>query len=394
MFFNSGLWRTLRATTTSGKRISSPPPLQKLTAARPPKHPALPYFLPYVVPVLTYFCQRSTAAWHALLPAVFVWAFIPLVDFYVGPPSQEPTLTPTQRRALERRVVFRIAILLWPLAQFVSLFWGAILVTTRGADLVRDFGLVSSLALIAGGGVNCAHELLHRRSLLETGLARLLLVSVCYGHFYIEHARGHHKTVATPEDPATLAYGASFYSFLPRTIVGGFLSAWRLEAKRLRLAGARVWSPRNEMLWFIIAPPVLFIAPLGCTLGRRAVGLFLAQALWAVVLLEQINAMEHYGLTRAKLPGGGYEPVAACHSWDAPHVVSNYLLFKLQRHADHHLHAGKRYQVLELSAESPQLPAGYLTLAPCLLFPPLWRAVMDPVLTNYKKRCRASKISR
>jgi alkane 1-monooxygenase len=278
-------------------------------------------------------------------------------------------------------------VLLWPPVQMVCLVWGAARVGGRGGGgLVRDAALALSLGLIAAGGINCAHELLHRRSVLERSAARLLLVSVCYGHFFIEHARGHHRMVATPEDPATLPYGESFYRFLPRTVCGGFASAWRLEAERLRAAGRPVWGVRNAMLWYVAAPFALFIAPLWAAYGPRAVALYFAQAVVAVTLLEQINAIEHYGLVRARGPGGDYEPVGPEHSWDAPHIVSNYLLFKLQRHADHHLHVGKRYEALELTPESPQLPGGYLTLAPCLLIPPLWRAVMDPVLAQYQQQ--------
>ena len=47
-----------------------------------------------------------------------------------------------------------------------------------------------------------------------------------YMHFYIEHLYGHHKRVATEEDPATSQKGENFYSFLPKSIIGGFMSAW------------------------------------------------------------------------------------------------------------------------------------------------------------------------
>lgn len=30
-----------------------------------------------------------------------------------------------------------------------------------------------------------------------------MCVVISYGHFYVEHNRGHHKQVATEEDPAT-----------------------------------------------------------------------------------------------------------------------------------------------------------------------------------------------
>jgi alkane 1-monooxygenase len=365
-----------------------------LAAAAPPRRAArrrhgphaAPFYLPYIVPLLTVLAHNSAAAWHAVLPPAFVWVVVPAVDVLVGSPSSpEPHLDVAARRDLERRWSFRLAVLLWAPVQLATLVWASQRFGAGGGPL-RDVALVASMGLIAAGGINCSHELLHRRTRVERLLAQLLLVSVCYGHFFVEHARGHHKTVATPEDPATLAFGDSFYRFLPRTVLGGFRSAWSLEADRLRASRRRVWSPHNAMLWYITAPFVLFIFPLGLAVGTWGVALFLAQSAVAVTLLEQINAMEHYGLVRARRPDGTFEAIAAHHSWDAPQCISNYLLFKLQRHADHHLHAAKRYQVLELTADSPQLPGGYLTLAPCLLIPPLWRRVMDPVLARYQQQ--------
>lgn len=323
-----------------------------------------------------------------MLPPAFVFIAIPLLDCAVGTShgAPESRLDAAARRRLARRPAFRAAVLLWPLLQLSMLAWGSARVGAGRGGAVRDAALALSLGLTAAGGINCAHELLHRRGVVERGAARLLLISVCYGHFFIEHSRGHHRTVATPDDPATLAFGESFYQFLPRTVFGGFCSAWRLEGARLRAERHAVWGPRNAMLWYVTLPFVLFIAPLYAVYGVRALALFFTQAGIAIALLEQINAMEHYGLVRRRRPSGEYEPVGPQHSWDAPHVVSNYLLFKLQRHADHHLHVGKHYEALELTPESPQLPGGYLTLAPCLLVPPLWRAVMDPVLAKYQKQ--------
>jgi alkane 1-monooxygenase len=143
---------------------------------------------------------------------------------------------------------------------------------------------------------------------------------------------------------------------------------------------------RNAMLWYIACPVALFIVPLWVALGTRAVAFFFAQAVMAVTLLEQVNAIEHYGLRRKLRDDGSYESIGPQHSWDAPYTISNHIMFMLQLHSDHHLNPGKRYQCLERSHESPQLPAGYLVLAPCLLVPPLWRAIMDPVLLRYLEK--------
>lgn len=299
---------------------------------------ALPFFLPYIVPVLTLSLHYSPFAWHALIPPLFVWIVIPLLDFLILPTTPPPRLTYEQRKTLQSMSSFKLAVYLWCPTQLALLIWGAYRIQhyTHPVRGLRLIALLWSLGLVAAEGINCSHELLHRNSRLERCLGKLLLASVMYAHFAIEHARGHHANVATPHDPATMRYGESFYRFLPRTILGGYRSAWRLETDRLSRHVLPFWAPHNEMLVFTLVQ-CLFCVTFYFALGPRALALFLFQAVFAVVLLEQINAIEHYGLLRERSPCGQYERVGPRHSWDAPHVVSSYLLFKLQVHADHHL---------------------------------------------------------
>ncbi len=53
---------------------------------------------------------------------------------------------------------------------------------------------------------------------------------------------------------------------------------------------------------------------------------------------------------------------------NAPHRISNYLLFKLQRHSDHHENGSKPYQILCSFEESPTLPHGYTGKISIFLF--------------------------
>jgi hypothetical protein len=89
----------------------------------------------------------------------------------------------------------------------------------------------------------CEHpmkEMGHKRGKLPQLLAKLTLIPCCYGHFLVEHNRGHHVNVATPEDPASARLGESFWQFLPRTVIGGLLSAWTLEKKIAKEAAAHL----------------------------------------------------------------------------------------------------------------------------------------------------------
>ena len=100
-------------------------------------------------------------------------------------------------------------------------------------------------ASLGGVGINTAHEMGHKKDSLERWLSKITLAQTCYGHFYIEHNRGHHVRVATPEDPASARFGETFWEFLPRSVFGSLRSALRLEAQRLRRQGAQPVEPQD-----------------------------------------------------------------------------------------------------------------------------------------------------
>ncbi len=100
-------------------------------------------------------------------------------------------------------------------------------------------GLALSIGMIAGIGINTAHELGHKKEQHERWLAKIALAQSFYGHFYIEHNRGHHVRVATPEDPASSRVGESLYAFLPRTVA-------RLAAQRVAPGEAAVRAPQHS----------------------------------------------------------------------------------------------------------------------------------------------------
>jgi alkane 1-monooxygenase len=112
---------------------------------------------------------------------------------------------------------------------------------------------------------------------------------------------------------------------------------------------------------------------------------FVTQSLVAIITLETVNYLEHYGLRRKKLANGKYERTTHRHSWNSNYLLTNMLLFQLQRHSDHHEFPARRYQVLRHIDESPQLPAGYATMMVLAWCPPLWRRVMNPRVSAYYK---------
>lgn len=215
------------------------------------------------------------------------------------------------------------------------------------------------------------------------GLARITLAPVAYGHFYVEHNRGHHARVATPVDPASARLGESYWAFLPRTMIGSLRSAWQLEALRLQAQGRPAAHWRNQILQTWAMTLVLYAA-ICAVVGLQVLPFLLVQALYGISLLEVVNYIEHYGLLRPVGPDGRPVRCTPQHSWNSSHVVSNLFLYHLQRHSDHHAHPARRFQALRHFAESPQLPAGYAAMLVIAYVPPLWFAVMDKrVLAHY-----------
>jgi alkane 1-monooxygenase len=308
---------------------------------------------------------------YTLIVGFFVLA---LLDFVFGRDPRNPA--PEAVPALEQAGVFRAVLYACAAVDLALIVWGASVVSTLSAP--QALGLMLSVGFVTGAqGITVAHELGHKRSKADRLLSRVLLTAVCYGHFYIEHNRGHHVRVATPGDPASARAGESFYAFYPRALAGGWLDAWRLESERLRRQGLRFW--RNEMLWFTAAP-VAVVAALWLAWGPAAAVFFLVQSWMAFTLLEAVNYIQHYGLARRRLANGTYERIGRAHSWNASEALTNCFLIHLARHSDHHENPARRYQALLHHEDSPQLPTGYSGMLLLALAPPLWFAVMNPRL--------------
>ena len=312
---------------------------------------------------------------------MFVFGAMPLLDRLVGDDAANPPDSVVQW--LEQDRWYRWCTYAYLPLQYASLVLACWLWTRGGLGTVESLGLALTVGCVAGVAINTAHELGHKRASLERWLSKVALAQSGYGHFFIEHNRGHHVRVATPEDPASSRFGESFYAFLPRTVSGSLRSSWHLEAERLRRGGSSPWTPRNDVLnaW---AMTLVLLGALTAVFGIGVLPWLLVQAVFGFSLLEVVNYLEHYGLLRGRREDGRYVRTAPEHSWNSNNVASNVLLYHLQRHSDHHAHPLRRYQALRHFDEAPELPSGYATMIVLALVPPLWRRVMDPrVLAHY-----------
>lgn len=327
--------------------------------------------------------------WWNYLVFLDVFILLPLLDQWVGIDNSNIPEDRVSTVAVDS--FYRFITYTWTYFQFGFILWACYVVVYGTLDQTYEWiGFVLGVSLVTGGiGITVAHELGHKKSALERFYSKVILMTVGYMHFYIEHNRGHHVKVATPEDPATALKNESFYAFWIKSVFKGWFHAWHLEKVRLQKMGKSWFSVHNQMVWYSTIP-ALFVAVLTVifsVLQSRIVweipAFMTIQSLLAFSLLELVNYVEHYGILRKEVSPGKYEKVTPIHSWNSSHIVSNFFLFQLQRHSDHHANAIKRYQVLDHYNESPQLPAGYPTMILIALIPPLWFHVMNPRLEKW-----------
>jgi alkane 1-monooxygenase len=305
---------------------------------------------------------------------VVVFVVFPILDLMIGVDAENPP--DSVIKWLEQDRYYR-----WCTYAFLPIQYGGIvfacwLWSSGQLSVFESVGLALTMGMVSGIAINTAHELGHKRASMERWLSRIALASSAYGHFYIEHNRGHHVRVATPEDPASSRLGESFWAFLPRTVKGSLGSSWGLERERLARTHHGVWTWHNEILSAWAMTVALFAAVI-LIFGPVVVPYMLIQAIVGFSLLEVVNYLEHYGLLRQKREDGRYERCAPRHSWNSNNVATNVLLYHLQRHSDHHANPMRRYQALRHFDEAPQLPTGYAGMIVLAYIPPLWRRVMD-----------------
>lgn len=348
----------------------------------------LGYLLSFTLP-LWVVAGYLIGGWWNFITLFDVFILMPLLDRWIGTDPTNYSKDEADQRADE--FFYRFITYAWVYLQLALVIWGGYVVVYGNIQTWYEWtGFLLSFAMVTGGiGITVAHELGHKKNKLERFYSKILLLTVSYMHFYIEHNKGHHVKVATPEDPATARKNEDFYSFWIRSVAKGYFHAWQLENRRLKRKGKKAFSIHNQMTWFSLLP-FIFCALLTATFSLNITGVawevplfFFGQSFFAITLLELVNYVEHYGIMRKETSPGHYERVTPIHSWNTDFVVSNFFLFQLQRHSDHHYNAIKRHQVLNSYKESPQLPAGYPTMIMLAMVPSLWFKVMNPRLEEH-----------
>jgi len=332
------------------------------------------YLFAYFAPIVAFAGIYFGGIWS--FGSVYVgFIIVPILEFFTPNSTENLSLVEEQKKS--KSLFFDWLLYLNVPVLFILLWY--FFSTLQAGDLTgfEALAMTLSVGLIVGTvGINVAHELGHRSTWYELLMAKTLLMSALYMHFNIEHNRGHHKNVATDEDPSSARKGENLYAFWLRSVCTSYVHAWKLEAEHLRKIGKNVFSLNNEMIRFQ-AIQLVYLLTVGLLFGWNVIGFAVAIAVIGFLLLETINYIEHYGLRRKKLPSGRYENVAPHHSWNSNFELGRIFLYELTRHSDHHYKATRKYQLLRHFDESPQLPFGYPTAIIISLIPPLWSKIID-----------------
>ncbi|NOD49206.1 MULTISPECIES: alkane 1-monooxygenase [unclassified Ruegeria] len=344
---------------------------------------ASPFWVSLLLIPLIWFTAIAGGWWVLLIPLSTWWAFA-VLDRITG--LNEQNADPETSDDVLRWYILLTK--LWVPLQFLTLFgliWYA--THTNHLSTPAKIGLFFGMGVLSGTiGINYSHELMHQKSRGERWLGDILLAMVLYSHFRSEHLLVHHRYVGTPRDPVTARYNEGFHRFYPRVLWQCLMSAFNAERDKLARKD-RPWTDRSNPFWRYWALQGAMLALAALIGGWAGLALFLLQAGVAIWQLELVNYVEHYGLTRKYLGDGRYEHVLPCHSWNAAHKASNWLLINLQRHSDHHYKPNRRFPLLQHHRpdSAPQLPYGYPVMTVAAMIPPLWKRVMNPRVREWRR---------
>lgn len=331
---------------------------------------------------ITAFIAFTSTGILTLLPAVLLYVVVPILDLFLRPDHRNYDEAEIKSRANDRFFDYFLYGFTFILVAVFVFF----LYTISNPNLATiDFiGRTISMGVLCGIAINSGHELGHRTNRFEQFLGETSLLLSLENHFLPYHNLGHHRYVATPNDPATAKRNELVYKFWLTSQFGSYKQAWKFEFEKLRRRKVNFFSLQNRMLGYTITQTTLILG-IYFIFGWKTLLAFIIAAIIGKLMLETVNYIEHYGLTRKLNKNGKYERVMPKHSWNSDHVVSRSIMLELSRHSDHHFKASKHYQILDSFDESPQMPTGYPGMMIFALFSPIWFWYMNKKLDELNK---------
>ena len=334
--------------------------------------------IPYLLfPLLIFFSASLgviiSPLWGSA-PFVLILVIIPIIDSLL-PKMQNP------EKNLKNGVTFDLTlILVFPF--IVMLFFSGMWVASETNSMLGAGFLGASIGMATGSvGLPAAHELIHRTGKIFQSIGLLTLLFCFYGQFRIEHIHGHHSKVATVSDPATARPGENVYIFLIRCVTKSWWSAWKIEKRLIERKEQPLFSYKNRMIFYFFQQLILLISTwFFCDV--KGLIFLTTHTVVAILLLEIVEYIQHYGLQRLKTDQAEIEPYNKKHAWDCRHYATNWSTFNLGLHSDHHSKPGKRFPLLSNQAPQNEMPFSYPIMILLALVPPIWFKIMNHRIKN------------
>ncbi len=316
------------------------------------------YFFPNLIIFITA-VGIVAGGWAIWIGFVFFFGIYPLLELLFQKIRFEPKNFDSE--------VSEWSLYLMPFVLTVFLFV-SLTAAAQQTQFLDLFGIVLSAGCVLGGfGITSSHELVHRRERWQRGLGVYNLMLTNFAHYGIEHVVGHHKYVATPEDPATARKNESVYFFWMRCFFGALHGAYKIDSKKILFYSfvSAALSTAIYMIW-----------------GMQTVLTWWAISAVAILLLQTVDYIEHYGLVRGKNQDGFYLAFKPQHAWDSASVLTNIMLYNLGFHSHHHAKATVKFQQLDKNEAAMKMPFGYSVMVILALVPMIYIPMMNRKLQH------------
>lgn len=362
--------------------------------------PLIPIVSPWAV---SFGIQPNAAAW---LPLIIAFGFTLLLQISI--PVSLPVLNPNAKLGRPWRLFLDSLIIAAVPLQVLMLIVSAEFWTSGQLNLVGSIAYLVGVGSFSGFcAINVGHELIHfhifpsdqmkskggflmlsprQGALISKLLASSLLASVWFGTFFAAHLKIHHLYVGTSKDCYTAKRGQSVYLFAIQNLVGNFQKSFAVEKKSLALQGKTLLQ--SDILLSIAISAIMTII-FYAYWGIYGLTFFLGQALVAMIFLEWMNYLQHYGIVRIQDSSGRIEPVREWHAWNEKSWTSQIYLLNLLRHSDHHMNPDKPFYYLSDSPVALAYPYPYIIMMAMSLIPPLFYSVTHRILDSHPRLGKA-----
>lgn len=324
---------------------------------------AVAYLLAWLVPVLI--PLGHVLSMPALAVVVFFGVF-PLLGWFVG---QDATACAAPRQIGDwERLYYRGVPLMYVPIVYGCLAYGAWTVIATPTSAWAGAAMVLSMYVVAACATAIAHELMHHRSAIDRGAARLLWGLSGYGWYQSEHWI-HHAHAGDVHTGSTPYLGESVYHFAWRNTLQGMRNAREWES---RAPSRRRYIAENAALTGAL------LAAMAWMFGWQGSLLYAGLCVFCIFVVQAITYIQHYGLeSKAKRARG------AQIAWRDNCFIGNAMALNINHHSHHHDAPSVPYYELVTDRDAPRLPASYAVMFLVVLVPPLWRALIHPRLARF-----------